>query len=443
MVRSLESLQAEYTARTPKSRAEWEKSRSVMPGGIIKGAYWKSPHPIYIVKAAGCNITDLDGNTYVDFENHHSTMILGHSHPNVVEALRKEIDRGIGLGHPTELDSQLAQEIVDRVPSIDKVRFTNSGTEASLHAVRLVRAASGKPKIAKFEGAYHGSHDALEHSTGAPVDKLGPADSPKAVPAHKGMSQGTQEEVVILPYSQPETVEMILREHKDEIAGVFYDGKPGMFEISDEFTHFVRKTTKELGMYMVMDEVVSFRSGRSGYQGMVGVEPDLTIFGKVVGGGMPAGAIGGKADLMDMLDNTGTPTGISQSGTFSGNNFTVAAGLATLRSLTPDVYDHIYELKDRLVVGLEKAFAKARIPVRVVGRGTMVNFYFTDKPIRDYRAFVSQDTELFNRISNAVLLKGYNLGGGQMTLMVSSPMNTEMIDGFLTAMGEVLEESDN
>ena len=224
MVRSNESLQEEYRRVTPRSRAQWERAKKSMPGGIIKGAYASNPYPHYVAKADGCHIWDLDGRKYVDFGNHHTTTLVGHNHSEVVQAIKDEADRGFGLGAPTTLEAEM---IADRFASIEQVRFTNSGTEASLHATRMVRAISGKPKVAKFEGAYHGTHDALEISVNTPIDESGPAESPTPVASQDGQSRSAEDDVVILPYSDRESAELILREHKDEVAGVFYDAKPG------------------------------------------------------------------------------------------------------------------------------------------------------------------------------------------------------------------------
>ena len=442
MVRSLESLHEEYTAKNPKSRAQWERSRATMPAGVIKGAYTRSPFPFYIAHSDGCTLTDIDGNVVVDFGSHHSAMILGHSHPDVVAAVQAEIERGFGLGNPTDLEAEISEELVCRFPSIEKVRFTNSGTESSLHAARLVRAKTGKPKVAKFEGAYHGSHDGLEHSISPPIDDAGPADSPSTVPANPGVAPTSEDLVVMLPYNDPESVELILREHKDEVAGVFYDGKPGMLDVPDEFTHFVRDITAELGLYMVMDEVVSYRVGRAGYQGLAGVEPDLTIFGKIVGGGMPVGAFGGSEELMDLMDNSDGAPVLAPSGTFSGNNFTLAAGLATMRALTDEVYDHLDSLGSRLGMKLGPVFDDAGIPNQVYAVGSVVNVYLTDTPARDYRSFRTHDAALFERISLAVHLKGYSLGHPPMAMMLSSPMTNEHIDGLVQAFEEALAEED-
>jgi len=441
MVRSTDSLETEFRRVTPNSLAQWEKGKPVMPGGIMKEGYWSRPYPLYIDRAEGCHLWDLDGRKYVDFANHHTAVILGHNHPAVMEALRNEIGRGVALGAPTELEAEMAEELTRRLPGADKVRFMNSGTEASLHATRLARAATGKPKIAKFEGAYHGSHDALEVSVAPPVDGAGPDGSPRAVAEWKGMSESSEDEVVILPYNQRESVELILREHQDELGCVFYDGKPGLMDISPDFTHFVRAITEELGILMVMDEVVSFRAGYGGYQGVVGVEPDVTILGKVIGGGFPVGAIAGKADVMDVMDNTETRRGPRQSGTFSANNFTLAAGLATLRELTPGAYERLGRLGKRLHEGLEDAFTSAGLPCQILSAGSIVSAVLTDQDVRDYRSMAVSDSGLLDRIRLAALLKGQFTQAG-LGFSLSTPMETDEIDGLVRAVNEALAEDD-
>ena len=436
MPRSREVLEEEIKQATPRSRAQWERGLASMPGGVIKGAYWLAPHPIYVEKAEDCYLWDLDGRKYVDFTNHHTAMVLGHSPPSVIEAVNEAVASGLGFGAPSTLEAEMAEEIANRFPSIGKVRFTGSGTESSLHATRMARAFTGRPKVAKFEGAYHGSHDALEVSVAPPVDKAGPADSPTAVRAWPGMSKGAEDEIVILPYGQRESVELILREQKDEVAAVFFDGKAGIYDLDPDFARFMRDLTRELGIVMVMDEVVSFRAGYSGYQGMVGIEPDLTLFAKIMSGGMPGGALAGKAELMDLLDNSEGAT-LNQSGTFSGNHITLAAGLATLRALTPAVYRHFDVLRERLVSGLEGVFADAGIQANVFGVGSIVSFDFGERPTRDYRTLAETDRETFELIRMEVLLKGYIVAAG-LGLCLCAPMEIEHMDGFVGAIREAL-----
>lgn len=442
MVRSMESLEKEYRALTPKSLAQWKRAKKSMPGGIIKGAYASNPYPHYVAKAEGCYIWDLDGKRYVDFGNHHTTTLMGHNHPTVVQAIKDEADRGIGLGGPTTLEAEISEEITKSFSSIDQVRFANSGTEASLHATRMIRALSGKPKVAKFEGAYHGSHDSLEVSVSAPVENSGPSDSPTPVASQNGQSATSEDDIVILPYNDRESVELILREHKDEVAGVFYDAKPGMWDIPKDFTRFVREITQELGILMVMDEVVSLRTGYGGAQTAAGIDPDITIFGKAMGGGLPVGVIGGREDLLEILDHTQGQGHLMQSGSFSGNNFTIAAGLATIRALTPEVYDHLTSLSALLHTGLEKAFTNADIQHQVLSEGAAANFFITDVPAADYRSISSHhDAQMYELIVLGLFLKGYSLRGG-IGFTVSAPMNENHIHGVVKALEEVLSEED-
>lgn len=428
-------IEAAYTAATPASRAQWERGKTSMPGGMVKGAYWYEPYPIYMDRGQDCYLWDLDDRRLVDFANHHTAMILGHSPEEVVEETTRWLRKGIALSAPTALEAEMAEALQERVPSLERVRFTNSGTEATLHASRLVRAATGRQKIAKFEGAYHGSHDTLEVSVSPPLEEAGPADAPNAVPAWDGMSRAT-EDTIILPYNDTETVSLILREHADEIAGVFYDGKPGTLEIPDEFTRFVREVTRELGLLLVMDEVISFRVGYSGYQGLCDVAPDLTTFGKVIGGGLPVGAFGGRADLMDLLDNSQPGNTIYQSGTYSGNPITLAAGIANLRMLTPEVFGHLDDLGERLASGLRDVFAAVGVQSQVVQRGSLLHAYFTDRPVVDYRSAATSDRALAHNLFLACTLEGYYTGAAEFIL--SAPMENEHIDGLLEATGRVL-----
>ena len=262
------------------------------------------------------------------------------------------------------------------------------------------------------------------------------------VPAQQGMIPGSEKAVIILPYNKPETVELILREHKDELAAVYYDGKPGMMDIPVAFSRFVRDITQELGIYMVMDETVSFMAGPGGYQREAGIEPDLSFFGKILGGGLPGGVIGDKAEVMDLLDNSEGSKGVFQSGTFSGNSFTLAAALATLRALTPEVYAHIDGLRRRAHSGLERAAQGAGMSFHVVSGGTIINTFPTPTPVRDHRSFAAIDNEMFERVLLGLTLKGNYMGRGHMSMVLSAPMENEEVDGLVSTFEEVLTEED-
>ncbi len=439
MPRSRAILEQSIKENTPRSIQQWKRGLKTMPGGVIKGAYFTNPHPVYVDKAEDCYLWDIDGNKYLDFTNHHTAMILGHSPPSVIQAINDAISQGLGLGAPSTLEAEVSEEIVSRFRSIDKVRFTASGTESSLHATRLARAFTSKPKVAKFEGAYHGSHDALEISVAPNLSLAGSPDSPKAVAAWPGMSASAEEETVILPYGQRESVELILRDNKDDIGGVFFDAKAGIYDIDPDFVHFLRDITRELGMLLIMDEVVSFRAGYSGYQGVVGVDPDLTLFAKIMTGGMPGGVIAGKSEIMDLLDNSGALT-LNQSGTFSGNHITLAAGLATLRELTPELYSHFDSLREKLITGITDIFLKLRIDGNVKGTGSIISFDLNNTKVTDYRSMAGTDKETFDLLRMEMMLRGHLIAPG-MGLCLSAPMQSEHIDEFLDELEKGLQTS--
>jgi len=267
----------------------------------------------------------------------------------------------------------------------------------------------------------------------------GSPDSPKAVAAWPGMSASAEEETVILPYGQRESVELILRDNKDDIGGVFFDAKAGIYDIDPDFVHFLRAITRELGMLLIMDEVVSFRAGYSGYQGVVGVDPDLTLFAKIMTGGMPGGVIAGKSEIMDLLDNSGALT-LNQSGTFSGNHITLAAGLATLRELTPELYSHFDSLREKLITGITDIFLKLRIDGNVKGTGSIISFDLNNTKVTDYRSMAGTDKETFDLLRMEMMLRGHLIAPG-MGLCLSAPMQSEHIDEFLNELEKGLQTS--
>ena len=246
MVKSLEKLQTEFQKVTPKSFNEWNNNKKILPGGVIKGAYFSSPYPIYIEKAEGCKLFDIDGREYIDFSNHHTAMILGHSHPAVIQAVKDAVNNGLALSAPSILEGQIANEFIKRFPSIDQIRYTNSGTESSITAARMVRAITGKSKIAKFAGNYHGFNDSLEFNLAVTENVNSGSEYIKPTPAWDGMPEHGEKNIIILPMNDPETVEMIVRENQNQLAAIFFDGKPGILDIPIEFTQFLRRLTSEL-----------------------------------------------------------------------------------------------------------------------------------------------------------------------------------------------------
>ncbi len=437
--KTIDSLEENYRAESPKSRAYFERCSITMPGGA-KGAYFYTPYPLTMEKGEGCYLFDLDGRRFIDFVGHHTTQILGHNHPSIIQAIEKQIKLGIALGAHAGVEAEIAETMCRRVKSLERIRFCNSGTEATLHAIRLARGFSGRSKIAKFEGGYHGSHDAVEVSVAPPLDKAGPAAAPASVSGAGGASPHAAKEVVILPYNDEVSVKRLLNDNCNELACVIFDPKAGIMTLNRNFVQFVREITKELGILLIFDEIVGFRLSSGGLQEIYSLLPDLTTFGKLVGGGLPVGAFGGRADIMSLLDNTLGATGFFQSGTFSAHPLAMAAGLATLEQLTPEAFDRLNGLGVRLYTGLRNLFYERGIDAQVVGLGTVFSIYFSNKEAVNYRNIATADTKIAHSIFHALLQKGYFLSHNLTMNSLSLALNESHIDGLIEAMRQAVNE---
>lgn len=436
---SQESIEVRYRELTPMSCQMFEDGRSVN-AGAAKGAYFFSPYPIALRRGKGCVLEDVDGRSYVDFSNHHTAQVLGHNHPAIVEAVERQLVDGIALGAATGVETRLARMMCERVSSVERIRFVSSGTEATLHAVRLARCFSGRPKIAKFEGGYHGSHDAVEISTAPPLESAGEASSPNAVPSAGGMALHALEDMIVLPYNDEESVERLLSRHRDELACVILDPKAGIIPIRHDFIQRVRAITEELGILLILDEIVGFRQAKGGMQSHVGIRPDLTCFGKMIGGGFPVGAFGGRADIMDLVDNSSGSSSVFQSGTHSSHAVAMAAGIATLESMTDDAYAHLNRLGSRLKTGLENLFAERGVVAQVVVTGSVFGIHFGIDRLRDYRDLTRSDKAFAHAVFLSLLNQGYFCGQGLTMCAISLPTQDEHIDGLILAVGNALDE---
>lgn len=435
MSANLSTIEETYRAESPRSFTQFERDRKSMPGGA-KGAYFYKPYPLTMQRGEGCYLYDVDERQFVDFANHHTAQILGHNHPTVNEAVQAQLTRGIALGAPVGIEATLAEELCDRVPSLERVRFANSGTEATLHAIRLARGYSGKPKIAKFEGGYHGSLDVVEVSVAPPLEKTGPDHAPNSVSTAGGASPNAAGEVVVLPYNNEEAVEALIHQHRDELACVIFDPKAGVLPIRDDFARFVRQVTRDNDLLLILDEVVAFRVGRGGIQEHYGIQPDLTTYGKLVGGGFPVGAFGGRADIMDLFDTSQGPTGFFQSGTFSGHPIVMAAGLATIQQLTPAAFEHLNTLGDRLRTDLNELFASRGIAAQAVGIGSLFSIYCTAQPLVNYRSGARHNNSaMAHQLFLSLLNQGYFLSQGLIMNALSLPMENKHVDGLIEAVG--------
>lgn len=437
---SIEKIEKRYRELTPKSSELFEEGREVN-AGASKGAYYYPPYPLTFRRGLGCELDDVDDRTYIDFGNHHTAQVLGHNHPAVVLAVRSQLSDGIALGGPTGVETRIAQHMVDRVKSIERIRFVNSGTEATLHAIRLARQFTGKGKIAKFEGGYHGSHDAVEISVAPSLEDAGDAQEPNAVPAAGGMAPHAHLDTMVLPYDDDEGVERLLSRHRDELGCVIMDPKAGIFPQRPEFVQRVREVTRDLGVLMIFDEIVGFRQARGGLQSHYDIVPDLTCYGKIIGGGFPVGAFGGRADVMDQLDNTQGKATVFQSGTHSSHAVAMAAGLATMEQLTDEAIAHINGLGARLKAGLDKLFEKRGVTAYVVVQGSVFSIYFGIKEVRTYRDTIQADKNLSRAVHLSLLNQGFFLSQGMGMNAICLPTQEEHVDGLVEAMGLAIEEA--
>src|SRR5947209_6252351 len=414
---------------------------AVMPGGTARTTTYFDPYPLFIDRGEGCLIWDVDGTERIDAVGNYTAMILGHSHPKVVEAIRRQAARGTAFAAANAIEGELAEILCDRVPSLDKVRFCNSGTEATMFAMRLARAFTGRSKIARIEGGYHGTHDYAEVSTHPDVDEAGPADRPVAQPDSIGTPAWALDQVVVLPFNQPDAAERILRENAAQLAGVILEpiiGAGGVIAATPDFLQRLRSVTSELRMLLIFDEVISLRVAPGGAQQLYGVTPDLTTLGKIIGGGLPVAAFGGRADVMELLDPRRDPS-IAQGGTYNGNPLGMAAGLAAMTELTPDVYEALNRKGARVSEQLAEVFASHDVAVQVNSAGSMFALHFTDQPVVDYRSMAAADKKTTRDLFRGLVNHGVLMAPRAMGAL-STPMGEDDVQEFIDAVDDVVGE---
>ena len=419
-----------YVAGTPRSRELQEEASHFLPGGSSRGASYFEPHPTFADHGEGHYVYDVDGNEYLDFMINATSLILGHAHPLIVGALQEQAARGTAFSGPTEAQIGLARILCDRIASVDTIRFTNSGTEGTLNAIRAARAFTGKHKIAKFEGGYHGSHEYASVSVRPPADKLDP-HGPTAIPEFPGQPPSVAEDVIVLPYNDLGTSERIIRQNAGELGCVIMEAVASAFGYTPaepDFLSGIRELTRELGVILVFDEVQSLRVAPGGAQELLGVVPDMTALGKIIGGGMPVGAFGGREDIMALFDPTDGPAAIPHAGTFNANPMTMVAGEVTMSHLTPEVYRRLDRLGDMLRGKLRAVFDELEVPAQVTGVASLFAVHFTDEGIRDYRSVVRADSELNKALFTGLLNEGVLLQshcfGALSTLTTETEIDT-------------------
>jgi len=432
----------EYQQSTARSRRLYERALKVMPGGTTRTSVYFLPYPPYITKGRGCHIWDADGSRRIDFVNNYTALIVGHAHPQVVRAVREAISRGFAFASPTESEIRLAQIIQERVPSVEQLRFVNSGTEAAMFALRAARAFTGRAKIAKFEGGFHGTYDLAQVSVRTPVEKLGPKEAPLSIPEAAGIHQENADQVVVLPFNDQENVKRILGRHKGEIAALIVEPIPamaGMIPPRDGFLSFLSEITQSERIVFILDEIITLRVHPGGAQSLYGVKPDLTLMGKIIGGGFPVAAFGGRKEIMALLDPRSGVPAIPHPGTYNGNPVGMAAGIATLKLLTPKAYEHLNGLGELLRKRLNLLFQRMGVAAQATGVGSLFSIHFTDERITDYRSAQTADPAKLREAFLGLMGEGIFFSERGMGC-ISTPMSEREIDRFVKAMGKVLRK---
>lgn len=423
-----------------RSKQLYEKATALLPGGVnspARSCRAVGVDPIFIERADGAYMFDVDGNKYIDYVGSWGPMILGHRHPRVLEAIEGVLELGTSFGAPCKLEVELAQLICQIVPSIQMVRMVNSGTEACMSAIRLARAFTKRDMIIKFDGCYHGHADSFLVKAGSGLATLGIASSP-------GVPEELSKLTISIPYNDIDALKKALKEHSGKVAAVIIEpvvGNAGLIVPKDGYLKAVQEACKDAGTLLIFDEVMTgFRVALGGAQELYGITPDLTCLGKVIGGGLPVGAYGGRKDIMQMIAPLGP---VYQAGTLSGNPLAMAAGLAQLRSLQiAGTHDLLQQKTKLLADGLREIAKSAKTSMQIVDVNGMVGLFFTDKEVVDFESAQTSDTKLFAKVWRALIEKGVYWPPSQFEASFVSVVHTKRdIDETLKAMEEAISES--
>jgi glutamate-1-semialdehyde 2,1-aminomutase len=423
---------------TSLSALVYERALKVLPGGVSRNTVLGVPHPLYADHASGCRVTDIEGVERIDFANNMASLIHGHAYPAIIEAVTAQLHKGTAFTLATEVEVEFAEHMCGRSESFEMLRFVNSGTEAVMAAVKASRAYTGRSKIAKVEGAYHGQYDYVEVSQTANPSNWGSDRQPAGVPVAHGTPTGVLNDVVVIPFNDPQGALAILDGHRYELACVLVDPMPhrvGLSPAEPDFVAALRDWTTRDGALLVFDEVITFRSEYGGAQTWYDDRPDLTALGKLIGGGFPAGAVAGRRDVMEVMNPLAHRVLFPHSGTFSANPITMTAGLTAMELFDHDAVEFVNELSMRAIEGIEAAIGRTGIDACVTGGGSMLRVHLKKRPPRNYREAFADDRE---KAQLKVLLDHLQDAGFIMintcSATISTPMGTDEIDALVDAM---------
>ena len=425
-----------------RSEALFQKALNYLPGGVSRDTVLRSPRPFYASRGCGCVVTDIEGREFIDFANNMASLIHGHAFPPIIGAVSTQMQRGTCFTFGTEAEVELAEHMCSRSPAFQKIRFMNSGTEAVMAAIKAARAFTGRPKIAKVEGAYHGAYDYVEISQTPGPDRWGPLDTPNAVPLAAGTPRGVADDVVVIPFNNPEVALHLLNCHAGSIAGVLVDPIPhrvGLIAAAHTFIQRLRDWTRANGAMLVFDEVITFRTEVGGAQARYDVTPDLTALGKAIGGGFPVGAVAGSDDVMAVFAAGEHGLRLPQSGTFSANPITMTAGLVAMQHFGSDAVARLNRLGDLARTSISDAIAVSAVPACVTGTGSMFRVHLQAEAPRNYReAFVdAHGKKQLARFVDGMLDAGImltNTGTGMLSTVMGHAQIDRLADGVLTSL---------
>lgn len=415
------------------SRKLFEKAKDVLVGGVNSPVRAMKPYPFFVERGEGCRLYDVEGNSYIDYCLAYGPLILGHAYPKVVEKIEEQLKRGAAYGTPTELEIRFARKVAQLVPSAEMVRFVNTGTEATMGAIRLARGYTGKKKIVKFEGAFHGAHDYV-------LVKAGSGATTHGIPDSLGIPEETTRNTIIAPFNDERAMGEIVKE--EDIACIILEpiiGNSGCIMPKEGYLQFLREITEERDILLIFDEVITgFRVALGGAQEYYGVKPDITTLGKILGGGLPIGAIAARREIMENFAPLGR---VYQAGTFNGNPLSMTAGYTTVTELEDGrVYKKVNSLGEKMRKGLEEVSQDLRIDTKVYGIASMFQMYFTDKEVVDYKSALSADKEFFLEFQRGLLSKGVFFPPSQYECNFISYAHSEReIEHTLEAAEEVLK----
>ncbi|MEM7230502.1 MAG: aspartate aminotransferase family protein [Planctomycetota bacterium] len=429
---------------TSRSGELYERAQQVLPGGVSRNTVLRDPHPAYADHGEGCRIVDLDGISRVDFSNNMCSLIHGHADPDIVRAVSAQVARGTAFTMATELEVLYAEHLCERVNSFEKLRFVNSGTEAVMVMLKAARAFTGRPKVAKVEGAYHGGYDYAEVSQAPDPSTWGSVDRPQNVPLVHGTPRSAVEDVVILPFNDVDRALAILEDYKDDLACVLLDLMPhrvGLQLAEESFVKAIRDWTARNGALMVLDEVVTFRCEYGGLQSRYDFTPDLSAIGKMIGGGFPIGALGGRAVVMDVLNPRAKKVLFPHSGTFSANPISMTAGLAAMRKFEPAAVTRLNGLADRARQGIRDAIERLGAKACLTGGGSMFRIHLKERVPLNYReAFLDPaERSRLKQLLDHLFDEGFIMIN-TCSAALSTPMTEADVDSLVHAVASGLEK---